>query len=181
MAKNLKEKMKFVGGYTWSLFKGSLLTSVMYFCSSAILMVLIMKGETIDWTSSDITWTVVCILGGAAYNALAAWANGSMHYEMLVSGNVKRSTYDAYGNAYKMSTHKLAKEYRVWKGFAMGAFTAILPILLGILCGANQESVTGGDYSTGMIVLILLSFFLSGWTILPFYCMNKSGITVSYY
>ena len=181
MANSFKKKVKFIGAYTWSLFKGSVLTSVMYFCASAILMVLVMRGEAIDWSSGDLTWTVVCVLGGAAYNALAAWANGSMHYEMLVSGNVKRSAYDAYGNAYKMSTHKLAKEYRVWKGFVMGAFTALVPILFAIICGANQEVIDSGDYGKGIGILLILAFFLSGWSILPFYCMNKTGIAVSYY
>jgi hypothetical protein len=27
----------------------------------------------------------------------------------------------------------------------------------------------------------VLAFFLSGWTVLPFYCMNQAGIAVSYY
>ncbi len=181
MANNFKKKVKFIGAYIWSLFKSSVLTSIMYFCASAILMMLILRGEKIDWTNSDITWTIVCILGGAAYNAIAAWANGGMHYEMLVSGNVKRSTYDAYGNEYKMSNHKLAKEYRVWKGFVIGTFTAIVPIIFGILCGANQAEIHSGKLSNGVSALIILAFFLSGWTIMPLYCMNKVGISVSYY
>ena len=141
MANTVKEKIKFVGAHIWSLFKGSVLPSIMYFCASSILMMLVVKGEKIDWTSSDITWTVVCILGGAAYNALASWANGGMQYEMLVSGNVKRSTYDAYGNPYKMSAHKIVKEYRVWKGFVMGAFIAVVPVIFGLLMGNNQEAL----------------------------------------
>lgn len=176
-----KKKLKFVCGYTWSLFKSSVLPSIMYFCASAILMMLVIKGEKIDWTSTDITWTVVCILGGAAYNALAAWANGGSHYEMLVSGNVKRSTYDAYGNAYKISSHKIAKEYRVWKGFVVGAFTAITPLVFGIIMGANQTAIDSGEPGKTFAVVLLLAFFFSGWSILPFYCMNQAGIAVSYY
>lgn len=176
-----KGKLKFVCGYAWSLFKGSVLPSIMYFCASSILMMLVIKGKEIDWTSTDITWTVVCILGGAAYNALAAWANGGSHYEMLVSGNVKRSTYDAYGNAYKMSSHKVAKEYRVWKGFVMGAFTAIIPVVFGIIFGANQTAIDSEEPGKTFAIVLLLAFFLSGWSILPFYCMNQAGIAVSYY
>jgi hypothetical protein len=176
-----KKKLKFVCGYTWALFKSSVLPSIMYFCASAILMMLVIKGEKIDWTSTDITWTVVCILGGAAYNALAAWANGGSHYEMLVSGNVKRSTYDAYGNAYKISSHKIAKEYRVWKGFVVGAFTAITPLVFGIIMGANQTAIDSGEPGKTFAVVLLLAFFFSGWSILPFYCMNQAGIAVSYY
>ncbi len=176
-----KKKLKFVVGYTWSLFKASVLPSIMYFCASAILMMLVIKGDKIDWTSTDITWTVVCILGGAAYNALAAWANGGTHYEMLVSGNVKRSTLDAYGNEYKMSSHKIAKEYRAWKGFVVGAFTAILPIVFGLILGANQTTIDSGNPGQTLGVVMLCAFFFSGWTVIPFYCMNQAGIVVSYY
>lgn len=182
MGNTFKEKLKFIGAYIWSLFKGSILPSIMYFCGSAILMMLVIKGEKIDWTNSDITWTVVCILGAAAYNALAAWANGGSHYEMLVSGNVKRSAYDAYGNPYKMSSHKIAKEYRVWKGFVVGCFIAIIPILFGILLGANQEAIhSGSEASKGVGILVIVSFLFSGWSVLPFYCMNQAGMAVSYY
>lgn len=182
MANTFKKKLKFVGMYIWTLFKGSILTSLMYFCASTILMMLVMKGKTVDWTNTDLTWSIVCIVGGAAYNALAAWANGGSQYEMLVSGNVTRASYDAYGNAYKMSNHKIAKEYRIWKGFAVGAFTAFVPILFGILMGANQETIHSGEtVSKGMGALVLLAFFLSGWSILPFYCMNAAGVAVSYY
>ena len=176
-----KKKLKFVCGYVWSLFKASVLPSIMYFCASAILMMLVIKGDKIDWTSTDITWTVVCILGGAAYNALAAWANGGSHYEMLVSGNVKRSSVDAYGNEYKISSHKIAKEYRVWKGFVVGAFTAILPIVFGIILGANQSVVDSGEPGKALGAVMLCAFFFSGWTVIPFYCMNQAGIAVSYY
>ena len=181
MATKMKEKLKFIGGYVWTLFKASILPSIMYFCASSILMMLVIKGEKVDWTSSDITYAVLCILGGAAYNGIAAWANGSTHYEMLVTGNVKRSTLDAYGNPYKMSGHKIAKEYRVWKGFVTGAFTAIVPIVFGILLGINQSAVHAEKMSGAMGALLLLSFFFSGWTVLPFYCMNQAGMAVSYY
>lgn len=181
MANTFKKKIKLIGAYIWSFFKGSLLTSIMYFCASAILMMLVIKGEKVDWTNSDLIWCIVCIVGGAAYNALAAWSTGGSHYEMLVSGNVKRYTVDAYGNPYKMSNHKMVKEYRIWKGFAIGAFSSIIPILFGILLGANGRVINSGEFGKGIGVLLVLAFFLSGWTVLPFYCMNQAGIAVSYY
>ncbi len=181
MANKFKKQMKLVGRYIWELFKGSILPTIMYCCASAILMMLVMKGETITWTGSKIAWTVVCILGGAAYQALAAWASGGSQYEMLVSGNVKRSTYDAYGNEYRMSTHKMAKEYRPWKGFVIGGFVALLPVLFGILFACNQEAIHAAKVSKGLGILVILGFFLSGWSILPFYCMNAAGIAVSYW
>lgn len=181
MANVITKKLKKFGRYTWELFKNSILPALMYFCAGSILMMLVFRSEKIVWNGSKIAWAVVCILGAAAYNALACWANGGMQYEMLVSGNVKRSTYDAYGNEYKMSTHKEAKEYRVWKGFVIGAMTAIYPIVFGIIFGCKQGAIDSGTYGKGFAVFMLIGFFLSGWSILPFYCMNAVGISVSYF
>ena len=144
-------------------------------------MMLVIKGEKVDWTSTDITWTVVCILGGAAYNALAAWANGGSHYEMLVSGNVKRMSSEAFEGGYKMSNHKEAKEYRAWKGFAFGAFSALIAIVFGILFGCFQAQIDGQDVKGGLAVLLLLGFLLSGWSVIPFYLMNATGVSISYF
>ncbi len=185
MANQVRKKLKKFGRYVWELFKSSILPSIMYFCASAILMMLTMKGEKVDWAASDIAWTVVCILGGAAYQSLASWATGGTQYEMLVSGNVKRSTYDAYGNEYKMSNHKEAKEYRVWKGFVVGGFVSLIPVIFGILFGCKQatiDSLIGSEgKNVGGAVLMLIGFFLSGWTLIPFFCMNTAGISVSYF
>ncbi len=175
-----KKTMKKFGRQVWELFKGSILATIMYCCASSILMMLTLR-EKVVWEGATIAWTIVCIVGGAAYQALASWASGSTQYEMLVSGNVSRSAVDAYGNPYKMSNHKLAKEYRVWKGFAMGAFVCIFPLLFGIIMGCNQEAVHSASPDKGLAIWTLLAFFLSGWTIIPFYCMNYVGISVSYF
>ncbi len=177
----MKKKLKKIGRQIWELFKSSLLMTIMYCCAGSILMMLTMKGETISWEASGIVWTVVCIVGGAAYQALAAWANGGNQYEMLVSGNVRRSATDAYGNAYRMSSHKEAKEYRPWKGFAVGGFVALIPIVFAIIFGCNQAKLHSGSAPTWLGVLLLIGFFLSGWTVIPFYCMNEAGIVASYF
>ncbi len=177
---NKGKTLKRIGRYIWELFKSSILPSIMYFCAGSILMMLTMK-EKVEWNGGKIVWTVVCILGGAAYQTLASWANGGNQYEMLVSGNVKRSAYDAYGNEYRMSNHKEAKEYRAWKGFVVGAFVAIVPIFFGILLGCNQAKIDAGTQGKGMGIMLILSFLLSGWSILPLYCINATGGSVSYF
>ncbi len=181
MANQVKKKLKKFGRYTWELFKSSILTTVMYLCASMILMMLTLRGETITWGGTKVLWTVLCILGAAGYQMLASWAMGGNQYEMLVSGNVKRSAYDAYGNAYKMSSHKEAKEYRPWKGFVIGGFVALFPIVFGILFGCNQAAIDSEKMSKGVAALVLVGTFVSGWSILPFYCMNAVGVSVSYF
>ncbi len=179
MNKRMKT-VKRAGRYTWEMFKNSILASIMYFCASAVLTMVLMRDE-VAWGGTKILWTVVCILGAAGYQALVAWANGSMQYEMLVSGNVKRSTYDAYGNEYKMSNHKECKEYRPWKGFVVGGFVALLPLVFGIIWGCNQAKIDSGNMGKGLAIVVLISWFLSGWSLLPFYAINYTGGSVSYF
>ena len=177
----IKKKLKKFGRYTWELFKSSLPSLFMYLCASSILLMLTMKGETLKWNSKQLSWTVVCALGALAYHALVAWASGGTQYEMLVSGNIKRTASDAYGNEYKMSTHKEAKEYRPWKGFVIGAFSAMFVVLTAIVFGCNQTRIDAQQTKGGLGVLMIILFFLSGWSILPFYYMNGAGISVSYF
>ncbi len=180
MKNQFKKTMKKIGRYVWELYKSSILPSIMYCCAGMVLMMLTLK-EGSTWGGSEIAWTVVCLVAAAAYHALAAWASGGNHYEMLVSGNVKRSAYDAYGNEYKISTHKEAKEYRPWKGFVSGAFVGLLPVLFGIILGCNQAKVDAETPSKGMAVALLISFFLSGWSIIPLYGANSAGGSASYF
>ena len=177
----IKETFKKVGRQVWELFKISIPSTFMYFCAGTILMMLTLRGEAIDWTGSDVAWTVVCILGGSAYAALLAWANGGTHYEMLVSGNMMRRSAGAAGGGFKMSSHKLAKEYRVWKGFAIGAFSAIFTLAIGILFGAFGARINSETPGKGVAILVLIGFLISGWSVIPLYLMNMTGVAISYY
>lgn len=177
----IKKKLKKFGRYTWELYKGSLPAFFMYLCASSILLMLTMKGDTLKWNGKQLTWTLVCAIGGLAYHALLAWASGGNQYEMLVSGNIKRTAADAYGNEYKISTHKEAKEYRPWKGFAVGAFSAVFVVITALVFGCNQTKIDAQQTKGGLGVLMVILLFLSGWSILPFYYMNGVGISVSYF
>lgn len=179
--KAIKNTFKKVGRYVWEWFKGSLPASFMYFCAGTILLMLTLNAETLHWTSKDVTWTVVCILGGAGYNALMMWASGGSQYEMLVSGNIKRMSSGQADGGFKMSTHKEFKEYRVWKGFVVGAFSAIFPLVLGILFGCNQAVIDSGEAKGVYAALLLIGFLLSGWSIIPLYLMNATGVAISYF
>ena len=62
-----------------------------------------------------------------------------------------------------------------------GAFIALLPLFFGIFCGLNQSAITAAEMNNGVAILLLAGFLLSGWSIVPLYLMNISGIAVSYY
>ena len=180
-AKAIKKSMKKFGRHTWELFKASLPSTFMYCCAGTILLMLTMRGETLDWTSGDVAWAVVCIVGGAAYNALMMWATGGSQYEMLVSGNVKRMSAEQLDGGFKMSSHKEAKEYRVWKGFVVGAFSAVFTLVIGILFGCFQAQINSGEAKGGVAALVLIGFLLSGWSVIPLYLMNATGVAISYF
>ena len=181
---NVKKKLKWFGRYVWEIFKASLPSALMYLCAGLIMFMLMSKSDSestefkMVWGTSTKIWTIVCLVVVAAYNGLICWAHGGTHYEQLVSGNIKRSTEDAYGNPYKISSHKEAKEYRVWKGFAFGAFTAILTIITGVVFGCMQKDIDANGLNAPTMICTLLS----GWSVLPFYASNfVDGTTISYF
>lgn len=176
-----KKTMKKIGRQIWELFKGSIPAALMYFCAGTILLMLTMKEDAMTWDAKKLAWTIVCILGGVGYNALVTYAQGGNAYEMLVSGNMKRTSEFTRGGEIKISSHKYAKEYRPWKGFAIGAFISLYTVFAGIVFGANQAAIDAQDMSKGVAVLLIICFLVSGWSVLPLYYINLSGTYVNYY
>ena len=176
----VKNKLKYIGRYVWEMFKASLPGTFMYLCAGGIMLLLILfKAENeqeVAWTTANKVWSIVCFVAALAYNAIICFAHGGSHYEMLVSGNIKRATTDIYGNEYKISSHKESKEYRVWKGFIFGAIPAILTIVIGLIFGFTQPAV-----DDKLSISTLVCFILSGWSVIPFYAMNQTGTYVSYF
>ena len=167
--------------YLWEFFKASLPILIMYCCASSVLLMVTTNGEKIAWGTSQIVWTIVCGVVACAYDGLVSWAHGGSHYEMLVTGNIMRETMDEFGGGYKFSKHKEEEEYREWKGFVIGAIAGLLTLVVGIIFGCNQAKVDSGTGSQAFAIFLLICFFLSGWSILPFYYMNSVGIHVSYF
>ncbi|MBQ8658322.1 MAG: hypothetical protein IJ506_04230 [Clostridia bacterium] len=182
-----KERAKLIGKNIFECFKRSFSSSFMYFMAGTILMMLTMTGDvTTGLTAKRWTWTVVCIVAAAAYNAFVAYVCGGNHYEMLVSGNMKRVSAMNMGSEFKISSHKIEKEYRIWKGFGIGAFIALFAVIGGIVFGANQSeiakiAVDGQNPSKAVAVFALIFFCLSGWSVLPFFYANAAGAGISYY
>lgn len=180
----IKAVLKRVWDYVWDCFKGSFMSGFTYMLASMILLMLTIK-EGAKY-SEQMTWCAVVIVLSIVYNGLLTWNYGATNFEMLVSGNMKRISAEQFGTEYKISSHKYAKEYRPWKGFVMGAFCMVLPVIVAIFFGANAEEINRAATGEETIaqwkgVMVLVGLFLSGWTILPFYCMNMAGIAVNYY
>ena len=176
-----KRIMKTIGIHVWDFFKAGVPAGLIYLCAGSVLMMITMKENDMDWDSAKLTWTIVCALAAAAYNALVSYAQGGQAYDMLVSGNMKRVSMMNSGGAYKISAHKEEKEFRYWKGFVVGLFIAVLPIVVGLIFGFNQAAIDAQKLSKGLGVVVLICLFLSGWSILPFYYLNLSDFHVSYF
>lgn len=177
----VKKTMKKIGRMAWEFFKSSIPATMMYFCAGTVLMMLTMKDGQLTWDNTKLAWSIVCIVVAAGYDALVTYAQGGQGYEMLVSGNMKRVSAERYGDEYKISSHKEAKEFRYWKGFAIGGFISLWTIAAGVIFGCNQTAIDAQDMSKGLAVLVLISFLLSGWSVLPIYYLNASGASVSYF
>ena len=180
----IKSFFKTVWDYIWECFKGSFMAGLTYVIASTCLLMLTVK-EGAKY-SEQMTWCVVVVVLALAYNGLLSWNFGATNFEMLVSGNMKRISAEQFGTEYKISSHKFVKEYRAWKGFAMGAFCTVIPLIAAIFFEANSAEINGSMLGGEKIeqwkgICVLVGLFFSGWTILPFYCMNMAGIATSYY
>lgn len=181
-----KKKMKKIGRQTWELIKMSLPSLFMY-AALSVIVVMLTLGEGFKITTTRVVWWAVCVAVSLGYNALMAYAQGTMGFDMLVSGNMRRMSMAELEGGYKISSHREAKEYRVWKGFVIGGILAIFPLVTGIVFGCNQTLInsvltantTTNNVAFGWVFLILL--LLSGWSPALFLLLNASGVYVSYF
>jgi hypothetical protein len=164
------------------------ISSVVHSVFSSVTQYLISFMLIITASNYRLIWTIfmICGLAAVAYNLFVSYAQGGNAYEMLVSGNMKRVSAEQYGEGFKISTHKEAKEYRVWKGFAIGGFCALFTLLAGVFMGANQARVNsvfqkGNSWGVGFGLGVIACFLLSGWSVLPFFYLNASGVAISYF
>lgn len=175
-----KKQTKEFFKYALSLLKQSLPSLLMYISAGGVLMMLTLKQDALAWDNSKLTWTLVCVVVAAGYNLMVSLAQGSEGYDMLVTGNVQRYSFEVVEGGYKMSKYKPEKEYRVWKGFVVGGIIALFTLISAILMGANQASIDS-DVSKSSITIIIVCSILSGWCALPMYYLNASGYAISYF
>jgi hypothetical protein len=176
-----KKQTKEFFKYALTLLKQSLPSLLMYISAGGVLMMLTLKQDALAWDNSKLTWTLVCALVAVGYNLMVSIAQGTEGYDMLVTGNVQRYSFEVVEGGYKMSKYKPEKEYRVWKGFVVGGIIALFTIISAILMGANQASIDSGVVTKGNSAIVLVCAILSGWCALPMYYLNVSGYAISYF
>ena len=178
---NFKTKWKVFWRIVGECFMRSLTPSVMFFVAGLVLLMLQSKNFGL---SAQMAWAALFAL---AYNGFLMWICGGNHYEMLVSGNLKRRSAMQSGSELNMASYKFQKEYRPWKGFAIGAFVSLLLIVGSIVLGCNQtaivEAATNEEVTltTGLAAVSLIFYCLAGWVLLPILELNIAGTAVSFF
>ena len=174
----------------WQTFKSSLIVLLMFVGVSSMVFMMSFKGTLSDGlTGTRAAWVFGGIAVGLAYQALMMFATGGQGYEMLVSGNMKRRSAAAMGTSMKISSHKVEKEFRYWKGFVTPWFIVLLTVVIGIVFGVNQAEIDRILASTnekeamtlGLGIAVLVLLMIAGWSVLPFMFINLGGVYVSYY
>lgn len=177
-----KNKLKIVWKNFWECFVHSLTPGIMYFLAGAVLLYVLAKMEEDVDMSKLTTWAIVVGVIAVAYHGLLMWAHGGSHFEMLVSGNMKRRSSN-YGEELHISSHKIWKEYRPWKGFLSGFFTSVPLIIGAIVFGANAEEIssTADTLGRGLGIAVIVFDLLAGWVLLPFQMSARLGANVNFY
>ncbi len=181
---NFKTKWKVFWRIVGECFMRSLTPSVMFFVAGLVLLMLQSKNFGL---SAQMAWAALCAVVALAYNGFLMWICGGNHYEMLVSGNLKRRSAMQSGSELNMASYKFQKEYRPWKGFAIGAFVSLLLIVGSIVLGCNQtaivEAATNKEVTltTGLAAVSLIFYCLAGWVLLPILELNIAGTAVSFF
>ena len=185
--KNVKQMIKLALKYLWEWIKMAFPSFLVYASAGSVLLMLTAKKEsTLVWDNTKLLWTVVCWVGGIAYNVLVSRVHGGVGYDMLVAGN-KRRRSESEGLPIRMSDYNELLEYRAWKGFVVGCLSSLAFLIMGLFFGKNGQTINEAlNQSTGMIekgvgIGTLVGFFISGLTVLPCLFLNNAGVSISYY
>ncbi len=148
----------------WECFRRAFIPYMMYLFMSLLCLACQLIGSD----AAAITLGIACIIGGACYNANLLYAFGKMHYGNFVAGELNRKSEEEGLNA--STSHRVEREYRPWKGFLIGFYTALPAIVFSIVAGA----LTGKWAASASDIVYVLFVMLAGWAIIPISWFGKT-------
>ncbi len=163
--KKAKPKKDYSDPTKWQLFwrtqRECLRRSVTPYLMYLFMSLLLLACQTIDSNGTsavEIVLGILCIAGGAFFNAHLCYNYGIFHYGAYVAGKLHRRN-KAFGIP-SGGDHRPEREYRPWKGFLIGFYIGLPVAFLGILAGALPVSTLMGYayYAFAMF---------AGWAIIP--------------
>lgn len=147
--------------------KRSVTPYVMYLFMSLLML----SAQVITITALNLVLSITCIVIGAMYNAHLAYNYGAKHYDSYMTGCLHRQN-QAFGIS-SGGDHREEMEYRPYKGFLIGFFTAMPVIIFGILAGRFPQA-------SGIIYTLYI--LIAGFAIIPTGWFGQfAGIAVSGY
>lgn len=146
----------------WECFRRSVTPFLMYFFMSLIMLAC----QLINNLVANVILGVVCILAGAFFNGHLLYTFGARHYGEFLNGEARRRNA-AFG-AVTTLRHHPEREYRPWKGFAIGAFVGLPVLVFGTLAGLFYDRL-GGEMagSIGASASQIALVMIAGWAIIP--------------
>ncbi len=101
----------------------------------------------------EIVLGVLCILGGAFFNAHLMYHTGVLHYDNYITGEIHRR--NARYGIQSGGDHRPEREYRAWKGFYIGFLVGLPVIFFGVLAHYFYEAAS------------LFFGMFAGWALIP--------------
>ncbi len=118
---------------------------------------------------------LLCILGGAAFNAHLTFQYGKMHYDAYCTGEIHRRN-ERIGIP-SGGDHRVEREYRFWKGSLIGLCVGV-PVILLSLFGTFASWKILGYFFIMLAAWAYLPVWLTGWLsgienylVNPLWCM----------
>lgn len=108
----------------------------------------------------EIVLGIVCILGGAFFNAHLLYHTGIFHYDNYITGKIYKR--NALLGIRSGGDHRPEREYRPWKGFYIGFLVGVPVIILGVLAHFFYD------------VASLFFTMFAGWAITPIAWFGKA-------
>ena len=147
----------------WRIQKTCMYRAVTPYCMYLIMSLIMLCCQLIPQPPLKYILSVLCLIGGMAYNAHLAYHYGENHYGAYVAGCLHRQ--NALFGIESGGDHRVEREYRVWKGFLIGFYVGLPVILLGVLAGSVPALGTTGE--------LILDMF-AGWAVIPFQWIRDS-------
>ncbi len=147
----------------WRIQKTCMYRAVTPYLMYLIMSLIMLCCQLIPQPTLKYILSVLCLIGGMAYNAHLAYHYGENHYGAYVAGCLHRQ--NALFGIESGGDHRVEREYRVWKGFLIGFYVGLPVILLGVIAGSVPALGTTGE--------LILDMF-AGWAIIPFQWIRDS-------
>lgn len=147
----------------WRIQKTCMYRAVTPYLMYLIMSLIMLCCQLIPQPPLKYILSVLCLIGGMAYNAHLAYHYGENHYGAYVAGCLHRQ--NALFGIESGGDHRVEREYRVWKGFLIGFYIGLPVILLGVIAGSVPALGTTGE--------LILDMF-AGWAIIPFQWIRDS-------